>query len=412
MTIDLQRKVVRFQNGVAAPYDRLISTIPLKRFAVHAEDLPVFRLLRLRARRIPALIDGLQKISQRRGLLIPCYGHAGDGNIHVIIMDTPADNRRWARVEEANQRIVEKALAFEGTCTGEHGVGIGKRRFLADEHGESLALMKRIKTLIDPDVTNIVDALKQRSAERDVSVHSAWASESTSSSMAFHLSGHLTSPSSAVNRAELARQLDTILQGMNEIDREVLALRHFEELTNSETARVLNMSEQAASGRYMRALGRLKQILEIPVTDFELSVRSRNCLQKMGVRNLGDLTRLSEQELLGGKNFGETSLREIKEMMESKGLHLGQFVMKEKPRDYGYQEALSPQQQALLNRPVADLNLSVRARKCMSRLGITTLGELILRNPDELLESKNFGVTSLNEVRDKLTTLGLKLKND
>ena len=162
----------------------------------------------------------------------------------------------------------------------------------------------------------------------------------------------------------------------------------------------------------LRNQARLKQILEIPVTDFELSVRSRNCLQKMGVRNLGDLTRLSEQELLGGKNFGETSLREIKEMMESKGLHLGQFVMKEKPRDYGYQEALSPQQQALLNRPVADLNLSVRARKCMSRLGITTLGELILRNPDELLESKNFGVTSLNEVRGKLSDLGLRLRND
>jgi DNA-directed RNA polymerase subunit alpha len=162
----------------------------------------------------------------------------------------------------------------------------------------------------------------------------------------------------------------------------------------------------------LRNQARLKQILEIPVTDFELSVRSRNCLQKMGVRNLGDLTRLSEQELLGGKNFGETSLREIKEMMESKGLHLGQFVMKEKPRDYGYQDSLSPQQQALLNRPVADLNLSVRARKCMSRLGITTLGELVLRNPDELLESKNFGVTSLNEVRAKLTDLGLRLRND
>jgi len=104
---------------------------------------------------------------------------------------------------------------------------------------------------------------EKRNAARDVPISGGWTSESTSSSMAFHLCGHLTSPSSAVNRAELAKQLDTILQGMNEIDREVLALRHFEELTNSETARVLNMSEQAASGRYIRALGRLKQILEI-----------------------------------------------------------------------------------------------------------------------------------------------------
>jgi D-lactate dehydrogenase (cytochrome) len=79
------------------------------------------------------------------------FGHAGDGNIHVIIMDLPSDNGRWARVEEANRRIVKKALEFEGTCTGEHGVGIGKRCFLYDEHGESLELMKRIKALIDPE---------------------------------------------------------------------------------------------------------------------------------------------------------------------------------------------------------------------------------------------------------------------
>jgi RNA polymerase sigma-70 factor (ECF subfamily) len=104
---------------------------------------------------------------------------------------------------------------------------------------------------------------EKRNAARDVPVFGGWSSGSTSSSMAFHLCGNLTSPSSALNRAEIAKQLDTILQGMNEIDREVLALRHFEELSNSETARVLNMSEQAASGRYIRALGRLKQILEI-----------------------------------------------------------------------------------------------------------------------------------------------------
>ena len=162
-----------------------------------------------------------------------------------------------------------------------------------------------------------------------------------------------------------------------------------------------------------RNQARLKQLLEIPVTDFELSVRSRNCLQKMGVRNLGDLTRTSEQELLGGKNFGETSLQEIKEMMESRGLRLGQAVQKDRPRDFGFPaENLNPQMQALMNRTVADLNLSVRARKCMSRLGITTLGELTSRTPDELLESKNFGVTSLNEVRSKLSDLGIKLRND
>jgi D-lactate dehydrogenase (cytochrome) len=86
-----------------------------------------------------------------KDLLAYVFGHAGDGNIHVIVMDNPEDTSQWARVEEANRRIVEKALAFEGTCTGEHGVGIGKRCFLCDEHGDSLELMKRIKRLIDPE---------------------------------------------------------------------------------------------------------------------------------------------------------------------------------------------------------------------------------------------------------------------
>ncbi len=184
-------------------------------------------------------------------------------------------------------------------------------------------------------------------------------------------------------------------------------------------ARLYLKDIDAAQGMYydeesLRNQARIGQLLEIPVTDFELSVRARNCLQKMGIRNLGDLTKITEQELLGSKNFGDTSLNEIKLMLESKGLSLGQALhtTKDKSRDYYRNEALSPQEQALMGRPVADLNLSVRARKCMSRLGITTLGELCQRSQEELLESKNFGVTSLNEVRSKLTDLGLKLRGD
>jgi D-lactate dehydrogenase (cytochrome) len=84
-------------------------------------------------------------------LLAYVFGHAGDGNIHVIVMDRPEDKRRWGRVEAAHYRIVDQALAFEGTCTGEHGVGVGKRGFLFAEHGVSLEWMKRIKKLIDPE---------------------------------------------------------------------------------------------------------------------------------------------------------------------------------------------------------------------------------------------------------------------
>jgi len=158
---------------------------------------------------------------------------------------------------------------------------------------------------------------------------------------------------------------------------------------------------------------RMTQILGIPVTDFELSVRSRNCLQKMGIQTLGDLTSTSEQQLLASKNFGETSLVEIREMLSARGLELGQFASEkaaaEPPVDYS---EMSADEQAMLERPISDLSLSVRARKCMVRLGLNTIGELLRKTGDDLLECKNFGVTSLNEVREKLTIHGLKLRGD
>jgi DNA-directed RNA polymerase subunit alpha len=162
------------------------------------------------------------------------------------------------------------------------------------------------------------------------------------------------------------------------------------------------------------AHSRFSQVLEIPVTDFELSVRSRNCLKKMNIKTLGDLTRVSEQQLLSSKNFGETSLQEIKDMLTSKGLRIGQSLEEgsQYERRFAPQQPLSDQEQAVLNKPVTDLNLSVRARKCMNRLAINTLGELINRTADELLEAKNFGMTSLNEVREKLRQYGLSLRGD
>lgn len=163
----------------------------------------------------------------------------------------------------------------------------------------------------------------------------------------------------------------------------------------------------------LRRRDRLGQILSVPVSDFELSVRSRNCLQKMGIMTLGDLTRTTEQDLLASKNFGETSLTEIKEMMATRGLSLGQFSNEKRPLEMPLEpEIVSPDEQALYSKPISDLNLSVRARKCMVRLGVSTIGELIRRTGDELLECKNFGVTSLNEVREKLSTHGLKLRGD
>jgi DNA-directed RNA polymerase subunit alpha len=184
-------------------------------------------------------------------------------------------------------------------------------------------------------------------------------------------------------------------------------------------ARLFLRDAQASQTMYYNpeeehAFSRFSQVLEIPVTDFELSVRSRNCLKKMNIRTLGDLTRASEQQLLSSKNFGETSLTEIKEMMATKALTLGQSLEEGAQNEMRYrpQQPLSPEEQAVLNKPVSELNLSVRARKCMNRLGINTFGELIQRSADELLESKNFGMTSLTEVREKLQQFGLTLRGD
>ena len=180
-------------------------------------------------------------------------------------------------------------------------------------------------------------------------------------------------------------------------------------LKDSQASKTMYYDEEAE-----RTFDKFSQILEVPVTDFELSVRSRNCLKKMNIRTLGDLTRVSEAQLLASKNFGETSLEEIKEMMQAKGLRLGQALEEGARYDPRFrpQQPLSEQEQAVLSKPITELNLSVRARKCMNRLGINSLAELINRSPDELLEVKNFGMTSLSEVREKLQQYGLKLRGD
>ncbi|HEY0874587.1 MAG TPA: FAD-linked oxidase C-terminal domain-containing protein [Vicinamibacterales bacterium] len=77
-------------------------------------------------------------------------GHVGDGNFHMIIPVNPDDPRDLAEAERLSDRLVERALSMGGTCSGEHGVGIGKRKFLQREHGEGLEVMRAIKATLDP----------------------------------------------------------------------------------------------------------------------------------------------------------------------------------------------------------------------------------------------------------------------
>jgi DNA-directed RNA polymerase subunit alpha len=160
-----------------------------------------------------------------------------------------------------------------------------------------------------------------------------------------------------------------------------------------------------------KELSRRNQILRIPVTDFELSVRSRNCLAKMNIETLGDLIMKNEPELLAYKNFGETSLLEIKAILAQKGLRLGQGL---EDRAQAEQEEIEEIEKGVdpevLNRPIETLNLSIRSRRCMERLKIRSIRDLIHKSEVELMAAKNFGMTSLNEVKEKLDELGLKLR--
>ena len=213
--------------------------------------------------------------------------------------------------------------------------------------------------------------------------------------------------------------LGLIYEDNNQFDKAQMCYKRILDCYPDHPQASLYMKDAAATGNMLydeeaqRRNDRLAQILNMPVANFELSVRSRNCLQKMGIDTIGDLTRTSEAELLSSKNFGETSLVEIREMLSSKGLSLGQFAHEKKSSDPPIDTShMSPDEQALLDRPISDLNLSVRARKCMNRLQLNTIGELIRKTGDDMLECKNFGVTSLNEVREKLTDLGLKMRGD
>jgi RNA polymerase sigma-70 factor (ECF subfamily) len=115
------------------------------------------------------------------------------------------------------------------------------------------------QTLIDFHRRHV--GAQMRDAGREQSIQARLA-DGTSPSMSFQLMGRLSTPSRAVQRAELTSLVTTALDDMNETDREVLALRHFEELTNKETAEVLGIEPKAASIRYVRALEKLKQILK------------------------------------------------------------------------------------------------------------------------------------------------------
>jgi D-lactate dehydrogenase (cytochrome) len=100
--------------------------------------------------RYPGMVIFSQTLLKEQGAVGYVFGHAGDGNLHVVLVGAPDNQEEWSVLEHINEKIVARAVELGGTCTGEHGVGIGKRKFMELEHGRSYQLMRQIKELIDP----------------------------------------------------------------------------------------------------------------------------------------------------------------------------------------------------------------------------------------------------------------------
>ena len=229
----------------------------------------------------------------------------------------------------------------------------------------------------------------------------------------------------AVGRARYAGamvNLGLMYEERNDLERAIACYRQAARvMPRSHHARVLlegavESTQELFDEAERKEMERVQKLLRTPITEFELSVRSRNCLNRMGIRTLWDIVQKTEEELLAHKNFGEVSLREIKRLLASRGLRLGmrrdlspQKAVREMLSSAAEGGATDPE---LLGQPVSSLELSGRAARALERLGVKTIGELVGYTEKELLSLPNFGQVSLQEVRSRLAQLGLSFKSE
>ncbi len=178
---------------------------------------------------------------------------------------------------------------------------------------------------------------------------------------------------------------------------------------NPRDRRALMLLRDAKSSRTMyydereeRERERMEKIMRTPVNDFELSVRSRNCLAKMNIFTLGDLLKITEQEMLSYKNFGETSLKEVKEMLSARSLRLGMF------RD-GEERSISKADQKILGESVEKLELSSRSGQVLENLGVSRIGDLAQYTDLDLYKAPGSGQSVVQELSTALGAFGVSL---
>lgn len=179
---------------------------------------------------------------------------------------------------------------------------------------------------------------------------------------------------------------------------------------NPRDSRALSLLRDAKASRAMyydereeRERERMEKIMRTSVNDFELSVRSRNCLAKMSIFTLGDLLRITEQEMLSYKNFGETSLKEVKEMLAARNLRLGMY------RE-GEERSLSKADQKVLSETIERLELSNKTGAVLESLGVSRIGDLVQYTDLDLYRAVNSGQSVVQELSTGLGAYGVGLR--
>jgi Bacterial RNA polymerase, alpha chain C terminal domain len=138
------------------------------------------------------------------------------------------------------------------------------------------------------------------------------------------------------------------------------------------------------------------------VDRLELSVRSASCLKNDNIISIGDLVQKTEAEMLRTPNFGRKSLNEIKEVLAQMGLRLGLEIA-------GWPLALAKSFQAVFFKKVDELEFSVRTANCLKNDNVIFVGDLVQKTEAEMLRTPNFGRKSLNEIKELLAQMGLRL---
>jgi DNA-directed RNA polymerase subunit alpha len=182
---------------------------------------------------------------------------------------------------------------------------------------------------------------------------------------------------------------------------------------------------QVVEEEHERAGDRTAVLLRTPVADFDLSPRARTCLQKLEVHTFGDLVAKSEAEIAAQKSFGEAVQQEIRALVSTRGFRFGYGATPEAAEDEGGDLIDVPDSAAVVKGPVpipagieprvlmiqlSDMELPLRVRKALVAMKAQSIGDLLTHTESELLSLKNFGLTSLNELKSKLAEYGVSLR--